>query len=114
MYFVTFMVESFQMRFSLYQENESGLSFWDLDLGPTGSTGHIYGYEKSLSFSDLLFMITVLVSNLIMCECRERFWYALINTLIQNLSLSQYSFYFRITFIFASKDARYKMAKMPT
>ena len=38
------MVESSPMRFSLYQENENGLSFWDLDLGPTDSTGHIYGY----------------------------------------------------------------------
>ena len=48
MYFVTFMVESSQMRFSPYQENENGLSFWDLDLGPTGSTGHIYTYDKDL------------------------------------------------------------------
>ena len=55
LYFVNFMVESSKIRFSLYQENENGLSFWDLDLGPMGSTGHIYGYalhkqglEKSL------------------------------------------------------------------
>ena len=55
LYFVNFMVESSQIRFSLYQENENGLSFWDLDLGPTGSTGHIYRYEIScMSFSPLV------------------------------------------------------------
>ena len=35
------------MGFSLSQKNKNGLGFLDLDLGPTGSTGHIYRYAVS-------------------------------------------------------------------
>ena len=66
------MVESSQIRFSLYQENENGLSFWDFDLFPTRSTGHIYGYGITKIFVTIC-MIVCNISQKEACNIQHLF-----------------------------------------